>query len=113
VRTEADVGGRRAAHPRFQGENFSRNLALVDRVASFAKAKGCTPAQLVLAWLLAQGEDVLPIFGTRSLARLDENLGALAVALSPAEVAEISAAVPEDAAAGTRYPAGNMKAVQL
>jgi aryl-alcohol dehydrogenase-like predicted oxidoreductase len=113
VRTEADVGGRRAAHPRFQGENFARNLTLVDRVAAFARAKGCQPSQLVLAWLLAQGEDVLPIFGTRSLARLDENLGALAVTLTPAEVAEISAAVPKNAAAGTRYPAGNMKAVQL
>jgi aryl-alcohol dehydrogenase-like predicted oxidoreductase len=113
VRTEADVGGRRAAHPRFQGENFSRNLALVDRITAFAAAKGCTPAQLVLAWLLTQGEDVLPIFGTRSLARLDENLGALSVTVTPAEVAEISAAVPADAASGTRYPAGNMKAVQL
>jgi aryl-alcohol dehydrogenase-like predicted oxidoreductase len=113
VRTEADVGGRRAAHPRFQGENFARNLALVDRIAAFATAKRCTPAQLVLAWLLAQGEDVLPIFGTRSLARLDENLGAASVALTPTEVAEISAAVPENAAAGTRYPAGAMKAVQI
>lgn len=113
VRTEADIGGRRAAHPRFQAGNFQKNLALVDRVADLAAAKGCTPAQLVLAWLLAQGEDVFAIFGTRSPARLEENLGALGVALTPAEIAAISAAVPPDAAAGTRYPAANMKAVQL
>lgn len=113
VRTEADIGGRRAAHPRFQGENFLRNLALVDRVAAVAAAKGCTPAQLVLAWLLAQGDDMFAIFGTRSLARLEENLGALDVALSAAEVAAITEAVPAEAVAGTRYPPANMKAVQL
>jgi aryl-alcohol dehydrogenase-like predicted oxidoreductase len=113
VRTEADVGGRRAAHPRFQGENFARNLALVDRVAAMAAAKGCTPAQLVLAWVLAQGPDVLAIPGTRRLDRLAENLGALSVALSAAEVAALSEAVPAGAAAGTRYPAGGMKGVQL
>lgn len=113
VRTEADVGGRRAAHPRFQGENFARNLTLVDGVAALAKAKGCTPAQLVLAWVLAQGPDVVAIPGTRRLDRLEENLGALTVRLSEAEVAALSAAVPKDAAAGTRYPAGGMKGVQL
>jgi aryl-alcohol dehydrogenase-like predicted oxidoreductase len=113
VRTEADVGGRRAAHPRFQGENFARNLSLVDRVAAMAAAKGCTPAQLVLAWVLAQGDDVLAIPGTRRLDRLAENLGALSVVLSAAEVAALSEAVPAGAAAGTRYPAGGMKGVQL
>jgi aryl-alcohol dehydrogenase-like predicted oxidoreductase len=113
VRTEADVGGRRAAHPRFQGENFAKNLALVDRVAAMAAAKGCTPAQLVLAWVLAQGPDVLAIPGTRRLDRLAENLGARSVALSAAEVAALSEAVPAGAAAGTRYPAGGMKGVQL
>lgn len=113
VRTAADVGGRRAAHPRFQGENFARNLALVDRVAALAKAKGCTPSQLVLAWVLAQGEDVVAIPGTRRLDRLEENLGALAVRLSDAEVAALADAVPKDAAAGTRYPKAQLGGVQL
>lgn len=113
VRTEADVGGRRAAHPRFQGENFARNLALVDRVAALAMAKGCTPAQLVLAWVLAQGEDVVAIPGTRRLDRLQENLGALTVRLSDAEVAALADAVPKDAAAGTRYPKAQLGGVQL
>jgi aryl-alcohol dehydrogenase-like predicted oxidoreductase len=113
VRTAEDVGGRRAAHPRFQPDNLPRNLALVDRIAAFARDKGCTPSQLVLAWLLAQGDDVVAIPGTRRLDRLEENRGALAVRLSAAEVAAISAAVPPDAAAGERYPASNMKAVYL
>jgi aryl-alcohol dehydrogenase-like predicted oxidoreductase len=108
-----DVGGRRAQHPRFQPDNFDHNLSLARRLAGFARERGCTPAQICLAWLLAQGEDVVPIPGTRSAARLEENLGALRVALTPEEVAAISAAVPPGAAAGTRYPAGNMKAVQI
>nr|WP_291296377.1 aldo/keto reductase [Elioraea sp.] len=113
VRTADDVGGRRAAHPRFLPENLPRNLALVDRVAAFAAAKGSTPAQLVLAWLLAQGDDVVAIPGTRRMERVRENLGALAVTLSPDEVAAISAAVPPGAASGERYPAANMKGVYL
>jgi aryl-alcohol dehydrogenase-like predicted oxidoreductase len=111
IRSLGDVGGRRAAHPRFQPENFDHNLQLAERVAGFAAGKGCTPAQLCLAWLLAQGEDVVAIPGTRSAVRLDENLGALDMKLSPAEVADISAAIPPGAAAGTRYPASNMKSV--
>jgi aryl-alcohol dehydrogenase-like predicted oxidoreductase len=113
VRTEADVGGRRAAHPRFQGENFARNLSLVDRVAALAAAKGCTPAQLVLAWVLAQGPDVVAIPGTRRLDRLQENLGALAVQLTDSEVAALSHAVPKDAVAGTRYPKAQLGGVQI
>jgi aryl-alcohol dehydrogenase-like predicted oxidoreductase len=109
----AHVDGRRAAHPRFQAENFAANRALVARVEAFAQAKGCTPSQLALAWLLAQGEDVVAIPGTRHLARLDENLGALGVSLAPGEVAAIAAAVPVGAASGLRYPAGAMKAVQV
>jgi aryl-alcohol dehydrogenase-like predicted oxidoreductase len=77
-----------------------------------AAAKGCTPAQLTLAWLLAQGDDVVAIPGTRRLDRLEENVGALAVTLTPDEVARIAAAVPAGAAAGTRYPAGALAAVQ-
>ncbi len=111
IKDLADVGGRRAQHPRFLPENFDHNRALVARLEAMAAAKGCTPAQLCLAWLLAQGDDVLPIPGTRSLKRMEENLGALDVALSVADLAEMDAAVPLGATAGTRYPAGNMKAV--
>ena len=107
----AQVDGRRAAHPRFQEANFAHNRALAAKVEAIAAEKGCTPSQLVLAWLLAQGPDVVAIPGTRYLPRLQENLGALAVRLSPADVARISAAVPPGSAAGTRYPAGGMKAV--
>lgn len=109
----ADIDGRRAAHPRFQAENFDRNRALVTKIEAIAAVKGCTPAQLTLAWLLAQGDDIAAIPGTRYFKRLEENLGALSVKLSAAEVAEISAAVPVGAAAGSRYPAGGMKGVQL
>jgi aryl-alcohol dehydrogenase-like predicted oxidoreductase len=111
IRSLEDVGGRRAQHPRFLPENFDHNRELVAKLEGFAAEKGCTPAQLCLAWLLAQGEDVLPITGTRSQVRLEENLGALGVRLTHEEVARISAAVPAGAAAGTRYPAGNMKGV--
>lgn len=107
------VDGRRAAHPRFQEGNFAQNRALVARIEAIAAEKGCTPAQLTLAWLLAQGEDVVAIPGTRRLDRVRENIGALDVALGAEEVARIDAAVPKGAAAGTRYPAGGMKAVQL
>jgi aryl-alcohol dehydrogenase-like predicted oxidoreductase len=113
IRSLQDVGGRRAAHPRFQRENFDRNLALASRLIEIAGKKGCTPAQLCLAWLLAQGEDVVAIPGTRSRERLEENIGAASVNLTAEEVAQISAAVPAGAAAGTRYPASNMKAVYL
>jgi len=109
----AQVDGRRAAHPRFQEANFAANRALVAQVEALAAEKGCTPAQLTLAWLLAQGEDVVAIPGTRHLPRLEENLGALAARLTPAEVERIAAAVPPGAAAGTRYPPGGMKAVFL
>ena len=112
IRSAADIAGdRRGQHPRFMAENFARNRALVERVEAIAHEKECTPAQLVLAWLLAQGPDIVPIPGTKRRERLDENLGALAVRLSPAEVAGIAAAVPPGAAAGSRYPEGHMKAV--
>lgn len=106
-------GDRRAAHPRYAAENFSQNRALVDRVEKIAREKGCTPGQLVLAWLLAQGGDVIPIPGTKRIERLDENIGAIAVSLSAEDVARIAVAVPSGAAAGTRYPAGGMKGVFL
>ncbi len=111
IKTFADVDGRRAAHPRFQKENFDQNRALVERIETIAREKNCTPAQLTLAWLLAQGEDVVAIPGTRHAARLDENVGALRVTLSADEIGRIDAAVPKGAAAGTRYPAGGMTGV--
>jgi aryl-alcohol dehydrogenase-like predicted oxidoreductase len=101
-------GDGRLRHPRFEADNLARNLALVAEVTAFAKQKGCTPAQLVLAWLLAQGDDIVPIPGTKRTDRMLENLGALDIVLSPAEVAELSERVPAGAAAGTRYPAARM-----
>ncbi|HVV92948.1 MAG TPA: aldo/keto reductase [Hyphomicrobiales bacterium] len=109
----AQVDGRRAAHPRFQEANFARNRALAAKVDEMARAKGCTPAQLALAWLLAQGEDVVAIPGTRSPARLDEDVGALAVRLGPDEAAALAAAIPAGAAAGDRYPTAAMGALQI
>lgn len=113
IRSAADIGGRRAAHPRFQAGNLESNLKLAAPIEALAAAKGVTPAQITIAWLLAQGDDVVTIPGTRHEARLDENLGALAVKLSPAELQGLSAAIPAGAAAGTRYPAGAMSAVNL
>jgi aryl-alcohol dehydrogenase-like predicted oxidoreductase len=111
IQTFADIDGRRSAHPRFQEQNFAQNRELVAKVEAMAAEKGCTPSQLTLAWLLAQGPDVVAIPGTRYAARLDENLGALSVRLTPADVTRLSAAVPVGAAAGTRYPAGGMAGV--
>jgi aryl-alcohol dehydrogenase-like predicted oxidoreductase len=110
----ADISGdRRGDHPRFQGENFAKNRALVGQIAAIAQEKGCTPAQLALAWLLAQGEDVVAIPGTRSAARFDEDVGALAVKLTADEAAALAAAIPAGAAAGERYPTAAMGAIQL
>ncbi len=111
IQTLADVDGRRSAHPRFQEANFDHNRALVARIEAFAKEKECTPAQLTLAWLFAQGDDVVAIPGTRSPMRMRENLEALSVSLSDDDVARIADAVPTGAAAGTRYPAGGMAGV--
>lgn len=111
ILTQGDVDGRRAAHPRFQPENFGANRLLVDGVEALALRKGCTPSQIALAWLLAQGPDIVAIPGTRSVSRLDENVAAASMTLTTAEVAELSAAVPPGAAAGTRYPAGAMGGV--
>ena len=113
IQTFADVDGRRAAHPRFQEANFAQNRALVARIEAMAGEKGCSPSQLALAWLLAQGPDVVAIPGTRYPRRMDENVGALRVRLTPAEVARIAEEVPSGAAAGTRYPAGGMKGVYI
>jgi aryl-alcohol dehydrogenase-like predicted oxidoreductase len=90
--------------PRFQGENFARNLALVERIGEIASEKGVTKSQLALAWVLAQGDDIVPIFGTKRRSYLADNLGALDVVLTPADLARIEAVAPKGAAAGERYP---------
>jgi aryl-alcohol dehydrogenase-like predicted oxidoreductase len=113
IRTLEDVDGRRAAHPRFQPDNFAHNRALVARIETIAAEKRCQPSQLALAWLLAQGDDVTAIVGTRRKDRLMENLGALQVQLGAADLERIDAAVPRGAASGTRYPAGGMRGVYL
>lgn len=94
----------RRQSPRFQGENFTRNLELVDRVKELADEKQCSPAQLALAWLLAQGEHIVPIPGTRNRERLAENLGTAAVELSAADLARLNELAPAGVAAGERYP---------
>jgi aryl-alcohol dehydrogenase-like predicted oxidoreductase len=108
-----DAGDTRGRHPRFMGDNFAKNRALVERLEAIAAEKGCTPAQLALAWLVAQGPDVIPIPGTKQVGRLEENLGALDVVLTPAESARISAAIPIGGAAGMRYPEGGMRGVYI
>jgi aryl-alcohol dehydrogenase-like predicted oxidoreductase len=97
--------------PRFTGENFDKNQALVQRVKAIAKRKGVTPAQLALAWVLAKGEDLIPIPGTKRRKYLDENAAALDIRLTSADVAELEAAVPENEIAGERYAAAAMKAI--
>ena len=113
VKGKADLpeGDRRLAHPRFQGESLDKNVALVSRLNALAKGKGCTTAQLVLAWLLAQGKDIVTIPGTKRKERVDENLASLAIKLTESELKNISAAAPTGAGAGLRYPADGMKKV--
>ncbi len=115
IQRESDIpeDDRRRQHPRFQDRNFEHNVKLVARLEDLARDKGCTPAQLVLAWLLAQGEDLLPIPGTKRRLYLEENLGALEVKLTPDDLAALDEAVPPGAAAGLRYPEPQMKALQL
>jgi aryl-alcohol dehydrogenase-like predicted oxidoreductase len=90
--------------PRFQGENFQKNLDLVHRIEEIAKQKNCQPSQLALAWVLAQGDDIVPIPGTKRRKYLEENIGALEVKLTEADLARINEVFPTDAAAGNRYP---------
>jgi len=94
--------------PRFQGENFQKNLDLVKKIEEIASMKGCTASQLALAWLLAQGEDIVPIPGTKRRKYLEENVGAVQVTLNPAELDEIEAIAPQNVAAGQRYAAPQM-----
>jgi aryl-alcohol dehydrogenase-like predicted oxidoreductase len=99
----------RRTAPRFQGENFQRNLDLVERVSVMARDKNCTPAQLALAWVLAQGENIVPIPGTKRRKYLRENLGALDVSLTIGDLERIDDLFPAGAAAGSRYPEAMMK----
>jgi aryl-alcohol dehydrogenase-like predicted oxidoreductase len=115
VKQASDIpeGDGRGRHPRFSADNLARNLSLVATIEAMAKVKGCTAGQVALAWLLAQGEDIVPIPGTKQTARVDQNLAALEVALSADEIARLSSALPPGAAAGTRYAEAQMKAVYL
>jgi aryl-alcohol dehydrogenase-like predicted oxidoreductase len=104
---------RKRQHPRFQGENFDHNRQLVGRIEAIAREKGVTPAQLALAWLLAQGDDVVPIPGTKRIAYLEENFGALGVQLSAGDLQRIDEALPAGAAKGGRYPDAQLRGVYL
>jgi aryl-alcohol dehydrogenase-like predicted oxidoreductase len=101
----------RKNHPRFQGENFEKNIQLVREVEAMARDKGCTTAQLALAWVLAKGDDVVPIPGTRHVKYLDDNIGALEVKLSEDELSRLDQILPPGAAAGDRYHARGMEAI--
>jgi aryl-alcohol dehydrogenase-like predicted oxidoreductase len=110
IRRVDDLGADdwRRTNPRFAGANLEHNLALVAHIERLAADKGCTPAQLALAWVLAQGGDVVPIPGTRSRARLDENATAIRIALPADELAALNELIPKNMAAGTRYPEAGM-----
>ena len=103
----------RKNHPRFQGENFQKNLQLVDEVEAMAKEKGCTTAQLALAWVLAKGDDIVPIPGTKHVRYLDQNIGALEIRLTNEDLKRLDAILPPGAAAGQRYHARGMESVNL
>ncbi|MET1077722.1 MAG: aldo/keto reductase [Pseudomonas sp.] len=103
----------RRSNPRFQGENFHKNLALVAEVQRLARDKGVSPGQLALAWVLAQGEDIIPIPGTKRRRYLEENIAALDVCLSPQELVELDALFPLDAAAGSRYTEASLRMLNI
>jgi aryl-alcohol dehydrogenase-like predicted oxidoreductase len=106
-------GDFRRGAPRFQGENFAKNLAVVDRVRELAQRKDISPAQLALAWVLAQGTDIVPIPGTKRRAYLEANVAAAGVPLTPADLAAIDEVAPQGVAAGDRYPERGMRMVHL
>ncbi|MFQ5995497.1 MAG: aldo/keto reductase [Acidiferrobacterales bacterium] len=106
-------GDRRRDHPRFQGANLESNLKLVEPVRELAKSKGCTPAQIALAWVLVKGKHIVPIPGTRRSDHVESNAAAVDIVLTPDEITSLDDAIPPDAAAGTRYPLGGMKMLDL
>ena len=101
----------RRGMPRFEQENFRRNMELVEKIRAIAASNGCTPAQLALAWVMAQGDDIVPIPGTKRRQYLEENVGALDIRLTPEELTEIDSLIPPGAAAGSRYSEPGMRAV--
>src|SRR5580698_595369 len=103
----------RRFNPRFQGDNFQKNLELVRHIETLAQRKGATPAQVALAWVMAQGDDIVPIPGTKRRSRLEENLKALEITLTPSELEEIDRVLPKGSTAGTRYAEQHMSAVNL
>jgi aryl-alcohol dehydrogenase-like predicted oxidoreductase len=112
IKTTADMTEndfRRRMHPRFQAENIVKNLQIVERVEELAGAKGCRPSQLALAWILAQGPDIVPIPGTKKVQYLRENVQAALVKLAPEEIRAIAEAIPKGIASGERYAAGQMQ----
>jgi aryl-alcohol dehydrogenase-like predicted oxidoreductase len=110
---QLDENDWRRQNPRFQGENFDVNQRLVDAVSELAEEKGCTPAQLALAWLLHQGPDIVPIPGTRKIERLDENAVAARITLSDQDLRRIEGVLENNAVAGMRYPAASMRSVNV
>jgi aryl-alcohol dehydrogenase-like predicted oxidoreductase len=112
-RDDLIASDRRHAHPRFQEGNFEKNLGLLESIEAVAEAKGCTLAQVALAWVLARGDDVVPIPGTKRRRYLEENVGALDIDLSEAEIARLEGSFPAGIAAGTRYPEAQLKTLGL
>jgi aryl-alcohol dehydrogenase-like predicted oxidoreductase len=106
-----DKDARAQRYPRFEGDNFEKNQVLVERVRAIAENRGVTPGQMALAWVLAKGEDLVPIPGTKRRKYLEENAAAADIKLTPGEMAELEAAVPQNEIAGDRYAAANMKAI--
>jgi aryl-alcohol dehydrogenase-like predicted oxidoreductase len=114
ITKKSDLGDkdvRAQRYPRFEGENFEKNQVLVERVRAIAENRGVTPGQMALAWVLAKGEDLVPIPGTKRRKYLEENAAAADIKLTPGEMAELEAAVPQNEIAGDRYAAANMKAI--
>jgi aryl-alcohol dehydrogenase-like predicted oxidoreductase len=103
----------RRFNPRFQGDNFYKNLDLVREIETIAKSKGATPAQIALGWVMAQGADIVPIFGAKKRSRIEENIKSLDITLSPSELAEIDRVLPKGSTSGTRYPEQHMAAVNI
>lgn len=110
---DLDPDDARRNHPRFQGANFQRNIELVAEVGRLAESKGCTPAQLALAWVLAQGDDIVPIPGTKRRPYLAENLGAATIRLSAGELDEIDRILPRRSFSGLRYPEAGMRSIDV
>ena len=115
IKSDGDMSekDRRREHPRFQGDNLKHNVAVIAPIESLAKAKGCTPAQIALAWVLAQGDNVLPIPGSKRIEHLNQNIAATEISLTADELQELHDSIPPDFTAGSRYPDAQMWTVDL